>query len=68
MKKIFWVIALCCAMVSCTPKDVNQSLAEQAAAEYLVPVHPGGEGVPFWNGFATNYFTEKYSFVNTGLI
>ena len=55
MRRIFLVIALCCAMVSCAPKDVNRVLAEQAAAEYLTPVHPGGEGVPFWNGFATKF-------------
>lgn len=56
MKKITLFIALICAMLSCTPqKDVNQSLAEQAAAEYLLPVHPGGDSTPFWNGFATKF-------------
>ena len=56
MKKLTLFIALVCAVLSCTPpKDVNQALAEQAAAEYLIPVHAGGENRPFWNGFATKF-------------
>lgn len=56
MKKLSIFIALICAMFSCTPQnDVNQALTKQAAAEYLQPVHPGGENTPFWNGFATKF-------------
>ena len=56
MKKLTLFIALVCAVLSCAPqKDVNQQLAEQAAAEYLTPVHAGGENRPFWNGFATKF-------------
>ena len=56
MKKLALFIALFCAVSSCVPKkDVNTALAEQAAAEYLQPVHAGGENRPFWNGFATKF-------------
>ena len=56
MKKLTLFIALFCAVSSCVPKkDVNTALAEQAAAEYLQPVHAGGENRPFWNGFATKF-------------
>ena len=56
MKKLALFIALLCAVFSCAPqKDVNTALAEQAAAEYLQPVHAGSENRPFWNGFATKF-------------
>ena len=41
MRTIFLFVALVGAMVSCAPKDSNVLLTEQAAAEYLEPVHPG---------------------------
>ncbi|MBP3424853.1 MAG: AGE family epimerase/isomerase [Alistipes sp.] len=55
MKNSILFIALLCAMVSCAPKDANQRLAEQAAEEYLTPVHPGSSERPFWNGFAKKF-------------
>ena len=56
MKKILLFIALFCAMTSCAPGvDVDKKLSSLAAKEYLVPVHPGGNGSPFWNGFATKF-------------
>ena len=48
-------VALVGAMVSCAPKDSNVLLTEQAAAEYLEPVHPGSAERPFWNGFAKKF-------------
>ncbi|MBQ9962484.1 MAG: AGE family epimerase/isomerase [Alistipes sp.] len=55
MKRLFLIAALFCAAVSCAPKDANQRLAEQAAKEYLIPVHPGSSERPFWNGFAKKF-------------
>lgn len=55
MKSILFTIALCCAMVSCAPKDVNIQLTETAANEYLTPVHPGNAERPYWNGFAKKF-------------
>ena len=56
MKKFVLSLALIVAMVACAPKkDANQLLTEQAAAEYLVPVHPGNSERPFWNGFSKKF-------------
>ena len=55
MRTIFLFVALVGAMVSCAPKDSNVLLTEQAAAEYLEPVHPGSAERPFWNGFAKKF-------------
>ena len=55
MKRLSIIAALLCAMVSCAPKDSNVLLTEQAAAEYLEPVHPGSAERPFWNGFAKKF-------------
>ena len=55
MKRLFIPIILTVAAVACTPKDVNQKLTEQAAAEYLTPVHAGNAERPFWNGFAKKF-------------
>ena len=56
MKRLIFVVALLCAAVSCVSEgEQNSRLAERAAEEYLVPVHPGGGERPFWNGFATKF-------------
>ena len=56
MKKLLFALVVALAALSCaTEKDVNVQLTEQAAAEYLTPVHPGGNGRPFWNGFAKKF-------------
>ena len=55
MKRLFIPLILTVAAVACTPKDFNQKLTEQAADEYLVPVHPGNAERPFWNGFAKKF-------------
>lgn len=55
MKRLLIIATLFCAAVSCAPKDANQRLAEQAAKEYLTPVHPGSSSQPFWNGFAKKF-------------
>ena len=55
MKRLFLIAVLFCVAVSCAPKDANQRLAEQAAKEYLTPVHPGNTERPFWNGFAKKF-------------
>lgn len=47
MKRLFIPLILTVAAVACTPKDFNQKLTEQAADEYLVPVHPGNAERPF---------------------
>ena len=56
MKKLLYALVISLATLSClAEKDVNVQLTEKAAAEYLTPVHPGGEGRPFWNGFAKKF-------------
>ena len=55
MRKLFVIVTLLCAVVSCAPKDKNQHLTELAATEYLTPVHPGSAERPFWNGFAKKF-------------
>ena len=55
MKRLLIIATLFCVAVSCAPKDANQRLAEQAAKEYLTPVHPGSSSQPFWNGFAKKF-------------
>lgn len=56
MKKIVIILALVGVMFSCAPKkDANQLLTDRAAAEYLIPVHPGGGDTPFWNGFSKKF-------------
>ena len=56
MKKTVLIIALLGAMISCMPeKSRDQQLAEKAAEEYLLPVHPGSAERPFWNGFAKKF-------------
>ncbi|MBQ9138599.1 MAG: AGE family epimerase/isomerase [Alistipes sp.] len=55
MNKVVTALALLVLSVACAPKDVNEQLTKQAAEEYLTPVHPGGDGRPFWNGFASKF-------------
>lgn len=55
MKRLFIPLILSVAAIACTPKDNNLHLTEQAAAEYLEPVHPGSSERPFWNGFAKKF-------------
>lgn len=55
MKKFLIPIILAVAAIACTPKDINQKLTEQAAAEYLTPVHAGNAERPFWNGYAKKF-------------
>ena len=55
MKRLFIPLILSVAAIACTPKDNNLRLTEQAAAEYLEPVHPGSSERPFWNGFAKKF-------------
>lgn len=65
MKKLLLFIALFCAMTSCAPEcDVDQYFASLAAKEYLVPVHPGGNGRTFWNGFASKFiYAPSFDFL-----
>ncbi|MBQ5753383.1 MAG: AGE family epimerase/isomerase [Alistipes sp.] len=67
MRHILIMLALACATIGCTQlRNNNDRLGERAAEEYLTPVHAGGEGRPFWNGFSKKFmYAPSFDFCTT---
>ena len=59
MKKLYPLIFVCAVFFACSSPSLKQnpdSLTEAAAADYLVPLRPGGvDGSPFWNIHANRF-------------